>query len=461
MTKIFAYHASPNKFDQFSKEFIGGNTDTESTKLGFFFTKHKQVAMSYFSKGMNQELTLKEEEAKLQSKINDTESRKKIILDEYKKSKSKESIEELKAIGIELNKLKSEKEEMDSMTDEYILNDVGSKDLEKLDDAYLYECYLNMENPYIFDYGSDHYDDKKYTKIIKDGISKGHDSVIIKNTYNGGSSTGLIETDIYVVFEPEQIEIVNSIHSSELDNKEVYECKHIKRFGDFIKESVAYHTQNDGDEYQITKVTVDDYHQYERCDGILYELSRDGGDFIAYVEDIEHTEENQFYDDQVERYVKYIEEGGALESFPVQETQIGDAYNLEEMLEYLGDTDNFDLMYELVHVKGGNSNGHTSLYDCVDSLSYDSDSYGIEESVLAKIRNKKDLDEHYGKNYLEQFDEEDIEDYGYYWEQEYYDGFLRILEYWSDNKRYTLEDMNHRFTAIKQLGIKRVYVDLS
>ena len=234
---LLVYHASANKFDNFSKEYIGGNTDTESTKLGFFFTKHKQVAMSYFSKGMNDELSLKEEEAKLQSKIDDTESRKKVIFDEYKRSKSEESIQQLKAVGIELNRLKAEKAEMDSETDDYVIHEVGDDKLSKLDNAYLYECYLNMENPYIYNYQSDHYDDKLYTKIIKDAIDKGHDSVIIENTYNGGSSTGLIETDIYVVFEPEQIEIVNTIHSTELDNSKQYECKHIKRFNDFLNEN--------------------------------------------------------------------------------------------------------------------------------------------------------------------------------------------------------------------------------
>lgn len=223
------------------------------------------------------------------------------------------------------------------------------------------------------------------------------------------------------------------------------------------RESVEYYTQDDGDEYEITRVVPDDYHRYERVDGITYELSTNGGDKIAYVNEIEHTEENQFYDDQVKRYIKYLEDGGMLESFPVNESPLGGAYNLEQMIEYLGERENFDLMYDLVNVK--DSKAHFSLYDALDSLSYDSESYGIADGILSKIKNLNDLDRYYGKDYLLNFDEEDIEDYGYYWEPEYYQGFKNILEYWDDNKEYTLTDMNHRFMAVKALGVKRVYVD--
>jgi hypothetical protein len=146
-----------------------------------------------------------------------------------------------------------------------------------------------------------------------------------------------------------------------------------------------------------------------------------------------------------------------LESFPVNESPLGGAYNLEQMIDYLSERENFDLMYDLVNVK--DSKAHFSLYDALDSLSYDSESYGIADGVLSKIKNLNDLDKYYGKDYLSNFDKEDIEDYGYYWESEYYQGFKNILEYWDDNKEYTLTDMNHRFMAVKALGVKRVYVD--
>ena len=243
-------------------------------------------------------------------------------------------------------------------------------------------------------------------------------------------------------------------------DKDIYNNWRRKSLGEeLINDSTEHYTQDEDDEHTIVRVIQDDYHEYRRCDGVLYELSTSGDDFIVSVDEIEHTEENQFYHDQIERYVKYIRNGGALESFPVQESQLGDAYNLEEMIQYLSESDNFDLMYDLVNVT--DSKAYKSLYDVLDNLPYDSESYGIEDKLLSKIRNKTDLDKYYGSDYLESFDEEEIEDYSYYWEPEYYEGFKRILEHWADNKEYTLTDMNHRFSAIKELGIKSVYVDPS
>ena len=282
------------------------------------------------------------------------------------------------------------------------------------------------------------------------------------------------ERELYTYFWPKQIQAIKDRYGKEIlkesssnDNKGCEIGEQSDRIIRVIKEEIEnhfnervdYYTQDDGDEYDIVKVTPDEYHRYERVDGILYELSLDGGDKVVHVDDIEHTEGNLFYDDQTKRYIKYLENGGALESFPVNEGQLGGAYTLEEMCDYLAESENFDLMYDLVNVK--DSKAHTSLYDAIDSLSYDSESYGIEGSVLSKIRNVADLDKYYGKDYLSQFDEEEIEDYSYYWEPEYYNGFKRILEYWEGEKEYTLTDMNHRFTAVKALGVKRVYVDPS
>ena len=238
--------------------------------------------------------------------------------------------------------------------------------------------------------------------------------------------------------------------------------KHIKSQKDFLKkflkESVSYHTQDEGDEHDIQKVDRDNQHEYQYCDGVLYELGYNDNDTIAYITEIEHTEGNSFYEDQVERYVKYIQNGGVLESFPVTEYPLGGAKTLEKMCEYLSDGDNFDLMWDLVNVK--DNKAHFSLYDIIETLSYDSESVGIEESVLSSIRNLDDLNKFYGKNYIKQFDAEEIEDYGYYWEEEYYNSFKKILEHWDDNKEYTLTDMNHRFEAVKRLGKERVIVEI-
>ena len=65
---------------------------------------------------------------------------------------------------------------------------------------------LNMSNPYIYDMGGSGYREQSYNDIIKEALSGGHDSVIIKNTFDGGKEL----TDIGVIFEPNQARSVNA-----------------------------------------------------------------------------------------------------------------------------------------------------------------------------------------------------------------------------------------------------------
>ena len=225
-----------------------------------------------------------------------------------------------------------------------------------------------------------------------------------------------------------------------------------------VIESVDYHTLNDGDEYDIVKVTRDNRHEYSIVDGITYELSRSGEDLMVDIDLIEHTEENLFYHDQIERYIQYIQEGGILETFPVNESDLGGVSNLEEILDYLQESENFELLYELT---GDKKDNHLWLYDTNDTISLDIEKYGIDSGILNKIRNVEDLNLYYGSDYEDGYTEEELEDGEIFWKEEYHNTFKHLLEYWEDNKEYTLTDMNHRFSALKELGVKRVYVDLS
>ena len=91
--------------------------------------------------------------------------------------------------------------------------------------------------------------------------------------------------------------------------------KYLKLFENYIFEYVDYHKLNDDDEYSIVKVTKDKYHDYDYLDGITYELSSTGKDLIVDIDRIEHTEENLFYQDQIERYIEYLKDGGIIETF--------------------------------------------------------------------------------------------------------------------------------------------------
>jgi len=231
----------------------------------------------------------------------------------------------------------------------------------------------------------------------------------------------------------------------------------IKKWDDKkIFERSDYFYQDEGDEHQITKVTRDDAHTYRYCDGILYQESNYNEDIMVDIDLVSHTDENEFYSDQIERYVKYFKDGGIIETFPVSVSNLGDAYNLEEMIEYL-DNEDYDLALTLFNPN--NWEKYTTNEKMIDSLdmSYSPDEYGIDEFVL-KCRSIKELDKMYAEF---DYDEKYEEDEDYYWSSEFYDGFCTIFKYWDDEKVYNLLDFNHRFAALKQMGKKRVYVDPS
>jgi hypothetical protein len=73
------------------------------------------------------------------------------------------------------------------------------------------EVTLDMENPYVHDMGGEPFRDVSYKDIIKKAKERGHDGVIIKNTYDGGNPVADLElTDVHVAFNKSQIKPVQS-----------------------------------------------------------------------------------------------------------------------------------------------------------------------------------------------------------------------------------------------------------
>ena len=65
---------------------------------------------------------------------------------------------------------------------------------------------LKLENPLIYDFKGSSFRDITYDNLLKEAKSKGYDGAIFKNTYDGiGIRDNTKKTDVYVVFEPEQI----------------------------------------------------------------------------------------------------------------------------------------------------------------------------------------------------------------------------------------------------------------
>ena len=69
------------------------------------------------------------------------------------------------------------------------------------------EAVLNIENPKIHNYKGQAYREQTYYDVIRKAKEEGHDGVIFKNTFDGGSRTK--SDTIYVAFDKEQITVLN------------------------------------------------------------------------------------------------------------------------------------------------------------------------------------------------------------------------------------------------------------
>jgi len=218
--------------------------------------------------------------------------------------------------------------------------------------------------------------------------------------------------------------------------------KYLKSFNEVVNYSDEY------GEYNIEKVTRDNRHEYEYCDGILYELSGSGNEEVVYVDEVEHTDENTFYDNQIGSYVDYLNDDGILQTFPVDKTYKYD--HLGELIEELTNDSDFgvDFVFDLFKDK------NKTMYDLYFSaygfgvFDLDIEDYFDGIDNIYQVTHIKDIDDYFS------YDEES-EDYN-----DIKNGLKEMMKYIENEYIYHLKDFNHRFSAVKRLGKERVYVDI-
>ena len=215
------------------------------------------------------------------------------------------------------------------------------------------------------------------------------------------------------------------------------------------------------EDYTITKIHKNTEDKYQYCDGIKYKLGNEAKTLTLSIDQVQNTVENTFYPDQIEKYKEYISEGGVIETFPVEEISI--ANNLEDMLEWLEDSDNFDTYYDLLNNTilcpasksemdraidkelGKTSEEATESkplysYDLFDKEEHpeyariNKRAYNLEEVFPAESRTPKEI--------------------------ELINVLKPVFEYFDEEKEYYLLDFNHRFEAVRALGKKSVMVEI-
>jgi len=289
------YHASQNTIDApdflvFDKSKLGTSTGAASAKEGFFFTKDKENAKKYLDESMGIMMMNLPEKTSLFQEISEhnvniknkgqktLESIKKLqSIPDTKRDEIKSIVADLEILikesrehsdkwqqdfekGIEksdiewkkheterakyFNKHKELNKKLEEATKEIdkdvlSLVELSKDNLQKIIDKYsgvfqnkatkrtgIYSVNLRMKNPLIVNQKNAEYRDESYKDIIARAKKNNNDGVIIKNTKDP------LLTDIYVVFEPEQIRILTD------ENKREQLADNVKKAEGELKQSI-------------------------------------------------------------------------------------------------------------------------------------------------------------------------------------------------------------------------------
>ncbi len=245
------YHGTKADIESFDPNALGSSTNAGSAKQGFFFAQDPSTASDYARLSNNRNLLesqrgvdigdeplLPPDKKDLWAAEEKLANLKRNNPDQAEKSKQQwidsiKSVED-KLSGKKTDKFQPPREFLERNLEKYknYLEDANARTTgegrflhqQELEDAQanydrikghldlgdslegnVIPAHLKMENPYIHDFEGEDYRDTPYSEIMKKAKTKGHDSVIFKNTYDPGDPHNRVLQDIATVFEPNQI----------------------------------------------------------------------------------------------------------------------------------------------------------------------------------------------------------------------------------------------------------------
>lgn len=212
------------------------------------------------------------------------------------------------------------------------------------------------------------------------------------------------------------------------------------------------------EDYTIKKFGKNTPGEFQYCDGVRYKLGKVENTYAISIKDVFHTDGNDYHKDHIDKYKEYIENGGIIETFPVD--VIKKASNLEDMFEWFDDSDNFDDYWETLH----------------DTILCPSPDMPALDKALGKREKIPSLYTKPIKYLGEIFDEDEHPEYARInpkatkledvfpqdktpIENELYLLIKKVFDYFDEEKEYHLLDFNHRLWALEELGKKSVLVE--
>lgn len=178
---LVVYHGTRQDFSAFDAKMAGSATEAESARKGFFFANRARTASDYTN------MALPHEREAHDSMFNEAERLQKSANRSWSPRPALKAAAAAKSAHA--SELYSAAAEM------------------RTSGGNIMPVYLSLQNPMVFDMKGKVYREKTYSALIDEAIAKGHDGLVIKNTYDQVLGDALLD-DIYVAFQPNQIKSV-------------------------------------------------------------------------------------------------------------------------------------------------------------------------------------------------------------------------------------------------------------
>lgn len=188
---VEAFHGTGVVFDDFDPLKLGSNTGAPSALEGFFFAKSPETASAYLKDGdlvVYSDLhdVSPEDAARLPQSVRDKISAAQAASQRASDARDVHDYDAEENYSEESSRLW---DEAHAEAKEYLTEGNNIRPVK-----------LRMKNPYVHDFKGKKYRAQSYSAVIKIAKARGHDSVVLKNTIDGGPVD-----DIYVVFDKKNI----------------------------------------------------------------------------------------------------------------------------------------------------------------------------------------------------------------------------------------------------------------
>lgn len=194
--------------------------------------------------------------------------------------------------------------------------------------------------------------------------------------------------------------------------------------------------------YDIERINRTPNYEYRKVNGITYRITKGSELEEVSIDKVLPTEDNEFYPEQIQRYIEYIKNGGIIEPFPVEVSKL--EYTLDDMLDFLDTNKEYE--------------------DEVYSEFKDPGVAGLRVYSLSNILIDRDEGEQFyeyrrlnprANSLYNCFPYPDAPNEE---ERKIIPFLTKVFEFFDENAEYTLINQNHRLAALKEIGVQTILI---